>query len=334
MTTWNWQILRAGPLLLDGGGMFGVIPKPVWSRSIDCDEKNRVEVAHNCVLLESSETDTTLGRPRRVLIETGTGDKMDPKMSAIFGLEPDKSIDRLVEAVGVDPAEIDHVVVTHLHFDHAGGLTRRCRAGETPDWTAQGKQASGDEPNVKLTFPNATVFVQDREWRDAIANDAVMTRTYYRDHLLPLEAPLPDGSPRVRHVRSASPFTPGRVPHRDELPDHSVDERWDEVLPGLRVFLTPGHTWGQQAVAFDASDGGTVVFVPDLMPTVHHVGAAYSLGYDVEPYTAMITKRWFLAEAAARGWTLVLDHEPGHPIQRAWATEKGWFELKPIQTAT
>ncbi len=334
MTTWNWQILRAGPLLLDGGGMFGVIPKSVWSRSVECDDKNRIAVAHNCVLLESAEPDAALGRPRRVLIETGTGDKMDAKMSAIFGLEPEQSVDRLVEAAGVDPAEIDHAVVTHLHFDHAGGLTRRCRAGETPDWTAHGRQASGDDPDVRFSFPNASVFVQEREWRDAIANDAVMTRTYYRDHLLPLEIPLADGSARVRTVRSAPPFMPGRVPHRDELPDHGVDERWEEVLPGVRVFLTPGHTWGQQSVAFDAPDGGTVVFVPDLIPTVHHVGAAYSLGYDVEPYTAMITKRWFLAEAAARGWTLVLDHEPGNPVQRAWATERGWFELQPIQTGT
>lgn len=334
MTQWNWQILRAGRLLLDGGGMFGVIPRVVWSRSIDVDDKHRVEVAHNCLLLESAEPDAALGRPRRVLIEAGTGDKMDPKMTAIFGIEHDKAIHNLVQAAGVDPAEIDHIIVSHLHFDHAGGLTRRPRAGETPDWTAQGKQASGDDPNVVLSFPNAEVIVQDREWRDAMANDAVMTRTYYPDHLLPLELPRPDGSPRLRLVRSAPPFTPGRTPHRDETPGTPVRERMTEVLPGIRVFSTPGHTWGQQAIAFDATDSQTVVFTPDLIPTVHHVGPAYSLGYDVEPYTAMITKRWFLAEAAEAGWTLALDHEPGNPVQRAWATPKGWFELKPLTPQT
>ncbi|MBL4591020.1 MAG: hypothetical protein JKY96_03570, partial [Phycisphaerales bacterium] len=80
-------LLRAGRLLLDGGGMFGLIPKVVWERSIQCDDKNRIEVMHNCLLLESVEPDQMLGRPRRILIEAGTGDKLDEKMSKIFGLD-------------------------------------------------------------------------------------------------------------------------------------------------------------------------------------------------------------------------------------------------------
>jgi hypothetical protein len=60
---------------------------------------------------------------------------------------------------------------------------------------------------------------------------------------------------------------------------------------------------------------------------VNHVGAAYSLGYDVEPYTSMISRRWFLEEAAAGDWLLVLDHEPGNPVQRVRANDKGWYDL-------
>jgi hypothetical protein len=65
------------------------------------------------------------------------------------------------------------------------------------------------------------------------------------------------------------------------------------------------------------------------MPTIHHVGAAYSLGYDVEPYTSMLSRRWFLNEAARGSWLLVLDHEPGNPIQAVRQSGKGWFELSP-----
>ena len=65
------------------------------------------------------------------------------------------------------------------------------------------------------------------------------------------------------------------------------------------------------------------------MPTVHHLGAAYSLGYDVEPYTSMISRRWFLEAAADNDWLLVLDHEPGNPLQRVRRNEKGWFDLVP-----
>lgn len=335
---YRWRLLRAGRLLLDGGGMFGVIPKVVWSRAVPCDDKNRVEVAHNCILLESAgphaQINPDTGAPRLFLIEAGSGDKLDPKMTAIFGLEP-RTVETAVREAGVAPDAIEAVVCTHLHFDHAGGLTRRCREGETPDWEAtKPGVASGDDPRVKLTFPNAELIVQRREWIDARANDAVMTKTYYRDHLLPFEderLALPGGRARLRLVESERPFPMNRRPTRLELPATPVDQRETEVLPGIHVFLAPGHTWGQQAVRFVDTEGRHVVFTPDVLPTVHHLGQAYSLSYDVEPYTSMVTKHWFLGEAADRDWLLVLDHEPAHPCQRVRRTEQGWFELVPAE---
>ncbi|MEM9373822.1 MAG: MBL fold metallo-hydrolase, partial [Planctomycetota bacterium] len=316
MTTYRWQVLRAGRFLLDGGGMFGVIPRVVWSRMVEPDEKNRIELNHNCLLLESAEPDPGLGRPRRILIEAGTGDKLDEKMSAIFGLDG-RTVEQAVIEAGVDPNEIDHTIVTHLHFDHAGGLTRRVRDGETPHWeVTKPGVASGDANAIRFTFPNAELIVQRREWVDARNNDSVMTRTYYRDHILPFEdesLPLPNGSARLRHIDSPRPFPLNRKPSRDEMPKASVDERTTEVAPGVGVFLVPGHTWGQQGVRFMDPEGSEVVFTPDLIPTRHHAGQAYSLAYDVEPFTAMVTKRWFLEEAAAKNWLLVLDHEPGDP---------------------
>ncbi len=327
---YTWTVLRAGRLLLDGGGMFGLIPKVVWSRFATADDKNRIALSHNCILLESEAPDPAVGRPRRILIETGTGDKLDAKMAAIFGLDG-RTIETALAEINVAPETIDAVVVTHLHFDHAGGLTRRVREGETPDWVADRPgAASGDEPRVKLTFPNARVVVQRREWVDARANDSVMTRTYYRDHLLPLEdetLALADGRERLVLVDAPRPFALGRKPHRDELPKTAASERMLEVLPGVRVFLAPGHTWGQQAISFTDTRDRTVVFTPDVMPTAWHVGAAYSLGYDVEPYTSMLTRHWLLKEAAEHDWLLVLDHEPGNPVRRVRDDGKGWFEL-------
>lgn len=179
--------------------------------------------------------------------------------------------------------------------------------------------------------------MQKREWLDARNNDAVMTKTYYRDHVLPFEdkdlATLPDGRPRLRLIESQRPFPLNRKPSRDELPKSSVDERLTEVLPGVFVFLAPGHTWGQQAVMFTDHSGRTVVFTPDVLPTAWHAGQAFSLSYDVEPYTSMITKHWFLTEAAARDWLLVLDHEPANPCVRASVNEKGWFDLTADERA-
>lgn len=305
---YSWKLLRAGEFRLDAGSMFGLIPRAVWSRSVPTDEKNRVVLQHNCLLLE--------GGGRRVLIEAGSGDKLDAKSKAIFGIGERSVLDALREA-GCEPERIDAAIVSHLHFDHAGGLTRRVRAGEAPDWTGPG---SAGESAVKRSFPNARVFVQSREWEDALANRSVMTRTYFRDHIEPIAG-------QVALVDSPRPFATGSTPGRDEMPACGVDLRTSEVLPGVGVFLVPGHTWGQQAVHFEDDRGRGVVFVPDVMPTAWHVGSAYSLGYDVEPYTSMVTRHWLLREACERGWVLVLDHEPGNPVRRVVRGAEGWFDL-------
>ncbi len=312
---YGWTLLRAGAFKLDAGSMFGLIPRVVWSRSVPTDDRGRMQVQHNCLLLD--------GGDRRFLIEAGTGDKLDDKSRDIFDLERRSITDALAEA-STPPESIDAVIVSHLHFDHAGGLTRLCRAGETPDWTGSASGMAGARPDhgVKLTFPNARLVTQSREWADALANRSVMTRTYFRDHLEPLRD-------RLLLVDSARPFVTGSTPGRDELPSLSLEQRTSEPLPGVKVFLAPGHTWGQQAVMFTDREGRTVVFTPDVMPTAAHAGAAYSLAYDVEPYTSAVTRHWFLTEAARRDWLLVLDHEPGHPIFRVRENGKGWFDLVP-----
>jgi len=314
-TRWSWRLLDAGPLLLDGGSMFGVVPRAVWTRSIEPDERNRIALRHNCLLLEAPNPE---GGNRLVVIETGTGDKLDAKMRGIFGLDG-TTVHSALHGAGCDAADVSAVVVTHLHFDHAGGLTRRPRPNEGPEWTGE---PSGDAEGACRTFPNATVYVQHREWEDAIANRSVMTRTYYRDHLEPIRDHL-------HTLHSPIPFPTGHVPDRDEMPLTPLYNRETRILHGLAVFLVPGHTWGQQAIKFTDIEGRTVVFVPDVMPSVHHVGAAYSLAYDVEPYTSMASKRWLLTEAADQDWLLVLDHEPTHPCVRVRRNDRGWFDLVP-----
>lgn len=309
---YHWTLLRAGEFRLDGGSMFGLVPRSVWSRSVPTDDRGRITVQHNCLLLTPEKGGDA------VLIETGTGDKLDAKSRDIFALE-DRTIETALREAGSDPEAVKTVFVSHLHFDHAGGLTRLARAGEIPEWTGPG---SAGEVSVVRTFPNARVVVQAREWSDALANRSVMTRTYFRDHLEPIRSHL-------RLVDSPRPFVTGYTPDRDERPGAPLCVRTTEAHPGVRVFLAPGHTWGQQGVMFEDVMGRTVVFVPDCMPTVAHAGAAYSLGYDVEPYTSMVTRGWLLAEAAAGQFVLVLDHEPTSPIVRVRENGKGWYDLVP-----
>lgn len=323
--------------------MFGLIPRSVWSRTTPVDDRGRITVAHNCLLLERiGPGSSAVPHPRRILIEAGTGDKLDPKMRDVFSLQTDpttglpRTVETALGEIGIAPESIDAAIISHLHFDHAGGLTRLPRAGETPAFPVppndDGGGGSSQRGGCVLTFPAARIYVQEREYADAIANRSVMTRTYYPDHVLPI-------IDRVVKIDSPRPFPFGYTPDRDELPRTTIEQRMTEVVPGLHVFLVPGHTWGQQAVMFREPDapggkaggvgGRTIVFTPDVMPTAAHVGAAYSLAYDVEPYTSMISRRWLLTEAAARGWVLHLDHEPGHPLFRVEPDGKGWFRLLP-----
>ncbi|HZK81391.1 MAG TPA: MBL fold metallo-hydrolase, partial [Humisphaera sp.] len=256
--------------------------------------------------------------PHRVLIEAGSGNKSDAKMRAIFGLTDDW-VGTEIERAGIRCDDIDDVIVSHLHFDHAGGVVRRALDGEKPDWVPQG----GDPKTtgVKLTFPNAPICVQRREWDDALLNRSVMTRTYFQENLEPIRD-------RVKLLDTPGPFPEGYLPGKNETPTASLRDRSTEILPGISVFGVPGHTWGQQAVCFRDERGRTVVFTPDVMPTVHHVGAAYNLAYDVEPYISSVTRRWFLEEAVKGDWFLVLDHEPGNPCCRVKPDGKGWYRLE------
>lgn len=277
---WSWRLLRAGAFRLDGGAMFGIIPKPLWVRLVEPDEHNRIPLEQNCLLLERDG--------KLVLIECGIGDKFPKKLRDIYAQDDRTVVDALRE-IDCDPKDIDAVIVTHLHFDHAGGLTRWGADGRTPE----------------LNFPNAEVVTQRLEWEDALANKSTMHRTYLREHLDPIRE-------RVRLIEGEA-----------------------EILPGVRSIPVPGHTWGQQAVAFEDAAGGTVCYPGDVMPTANHVGAAFNLAYDVEPYTNMGSKAALLERANQGGWTLALDHEPDHPCFRVQPSEDkpGQFALEPAHPA-
>jgi glyoxylase-like metal-dependent hydrolase (beta-lactamase superfamily II) len=157
-------LVDGGHFKLDGGAMFGIIPKPLWTRATPADEQNRIQLACNCLLLEwHRETG------RRVIIETGHGAKYDPKERGFFEIDPDRWLLPGLRAAGVDPAAITDVVVTHLHFDHAGGLTRE------------------QDGRLVPTFPNARVHAQRREYEDARENFGTMKTTYREENLRPID---------------------------------------------------------------------------------------------------------------------------------------------------
>jgi glyoxylase-like metal-dependent hydrolase (beta-lactamase superfamily II) len=157
-------ILNDGFQRLDGGAMFGVVPKPLWERKIAPDERNRIRLALRCVLLETAEGPA--------LVDTGIGPKeeiRDPKFCEIYGVERGAGLLGQLAALGFSPGDIQVVVNTHLHFDHCGGNTVL---------NAQG--------SVVPTFPNARYIVVKGEWEDALAANERNRASYRTDNFMPL----------------------------------------------------------------------------------------------------------------------------------------------------
>ncbi|MFN3650333.1 MAG: MBL fold metallo-hydrolase [Armatimonadota bacterium] len=184
------RIVSGGAFKLDGGGMFGVVPKPLWSRAFEPDARNRIALDANCVLVRTPD--------ELVLIDTGNGSKLGEKERDIFDLAPGNALLDNLAGAGVRPEEITTVLLTHLHMDHAGGASH----------------LEGDRPVA--SFPKARVVVQQREWEDACANRSHMRVSYRAENLRPLEESgrlqLLDGDAEVApgvEVRVTGGHTPG-----------------------------------------------------------------------------------------------------------------------------
>jgi glyoxylase-like metal-dependent hydrolase (beta-lactamase superfamily II) len=160
------HVLAGGAFRLDGGAMFGIVPKPLWTRLVTPDDANRVPLVGRCLLVETGDA----AHPW-VLLETGPGDKFSEKEQQIFAVAPRPALRESLAAVGVSPEAISDIILTHLHCDHAGGLTRLDAAGKPVP-----------------TFPNARVHVRSREYTDARANVGLMTASYRPENLAPLDA--------------------------------------------------------------------------------------------------------------------------------------------------
>ena len=115
-------LVSDGRFRLDGGAMFGVVPKALWERQVPADERNRITLGLNCLLIRATG--------KTLLVETGIGEKLDSKWQDIYGVEHTATLVESLGACGVAPEEVDIVINTHLHFDHCGGNTRRDRDGK------------------------------------------------------------------------------------------------------------------------------------------------------------------------------------------------------------
>jgi glyoxylase-like metal-dependent hydrolase (beta-lactamase superfamily II) len=260
---------------IDGGAMYGVVPKVIWEKLSPPDERNRVALRANLMLIRDEQ--------HNILVETGLGDDIPDRWKEIYGLrEPSHLLEELGRH-GLTPEQIDTVIPTHLHFDHSGGGAHLENGAFQP------------------IFPRARHIVQKKEWAVALNPDVRSRVSYRKEMLLPLM-------------------------EKDLL--QLVDGN-EEIVPGVRVQLTGGHSAGHQVVTV-ASSAGTAWYTGDLIPTRHHLKTTYVPSVDLYPMETMRQKDRFIEQALKEHWLVFFGHDPEIDAGYLRRDEKDRVVVEPV----
>jgi glyoxylase-like metal-dependent hydrolase (beta-lactamase superfamily II) len=269
------SIVQAGTFRSDAGALFGPVPRILWDRLVtdEIDHEHRLLQALNCLLVE-----TPAGR---VLIETGIGERVSDKVREMRRYQGAPVV-AAMKGAGFDPATVDVVAMSHLHFDHAGGLLR-----------ADGSKA----------FPRARIVAQRDEWEIALDDNSRIVASY--------------DQPELRLVREWG--SEGAV-------DGEV-----ELLPGVSVLRTGGHSKGHQAIIVRGTGqtAGTLAFFGDLGMRPWSANPRWITSFDDFPLDSVEVKGELFARAAADGWLIALSHEPLTPIGRL-AADRDRYRFEPV----
>lgn len=252
-------LIQAGRFRSDAGALLGVVPRIMWKDLVadEIDHDHRLLQALNCLLIE-----TPAGR---VLVETGIGDRISDKGRVMRGYDGPWIVPAL-QAAGFAPASVDAIAVSHLHYDHAGGVLH-----------ADGSRA----------FPRARFIAQRAEWEIALADNPRLVASY--------------DQPELRLIR--------------DLGLESSAHGEVELLPGVSVIPTGGHSAGHQGVVVRGRDR-TLGFFGDLCMRPWSANPKWVTAFDDFPLDSVVVKSELFARAADENWTIVLSHEPFHPVGR------------------
>jgi glyoxylase-like metal-dependent hydrolase (beta-lactamase superfamily II) len=246
-----------GRLSLDGGAMFGVVPKTLWSRKAPADEANRITLALRCLLIRDGK--------RNILVDCGVGHKNDVRFDEIFSIKHFWNYRGNLPGQQLKAEDITDLVLTHLHFDHVGGAV-----------------SLDDKQQPYLTFPNATVHVQRKQWEHSI-NPNIRDRASYLSANLDLL-------------------------HKAKL---NILEDGGELFPGIHMRVINGHTPGMQMVEVQNNDGTPgLIYCADLIPTAAHLPIPWVMGYDLEPLTAVSEKEDLYRYSVKDSTWLFFEHDP------------------------
>ncbi len=292
LTLGNFElnVFSDGTYLLDGGAFFGVIPKIMWSRKVQADERNYVTAGLNSLLIRTGK--------QTVLVETGMGNKLSERMRKFYG-QPAKLLDNLA-AAGVAPEDIDIVINTHLHFDHCGWNTVRDKNGR-----------------IVPTFPRAKYYAPEGEWQYARKPSERDAISYIPENYDPLVA-----SGQMTLLKSAEEIVPG-ISVR-EFPGHTAHMQAviikgchpDEPASGDEGSGRAARHRSASREETNRASGAlphTACYISDLIPTTAHIDLAWGMAFDLYPLDTIESRKQYYAQAIPEKWLTVFTHDPKTP---------------------
>ena len=272
-------LIQAGTFRSDAGALFGPVPRILWDRLVtqEIDHDHRLLQALNCLLVQTPSG--------RVLIETGIGERVTDKVREMRGYRGDPIVPAM-RAAGFDPGTVDIVAMSHLHFDHAGGLLLE----------------SGEK-----AFPRARIAAQRAEWAIALDDNSRIVASY--------------DQPEIRLVREWGEAGWVDADGEDEV----------ELLPGVTVRRTGGHSKGHQAIVVRGAGPAarTLAFFGDLGMRPWSANPRWVTAFDDFPLDSVEVKGELFARAAAEAWLVALSHEPVTPLGRL-VTDRDRYRFDPM----
>ncbi len=252
--TIHW--LQGGMFEIDGGSMFGVVPRVLWEQKCASTPDSHVLLANAPMLVQTPHGN--------VLIETGLGNKLTKKQHEIFRVRREWDLPAELARLGLSREAISHVVLTHGDFDHAGGVTMCNETG-----------------GLELTFPAAMHHVQRQEWEDVLAPNK----------------------------RSASAYWPENFAGLAEGKNLRLIDGEEEIMPGVRLVRTGGHTRGHQAVWLK-SGREAALHLGDLLPMPVYSNPLWIMAYDNFPLDSIAAKEQFLGQGMGKDAWFLFYHDP------------------------
>jgi glyoxylase-like metal-dependent hydrolase (beta-lactamase superfamily II) len=271
---------------LDGGAMFGVVPKTIWNKLNPADENNLCTWAMRLLLIEDGN--------RLILVDTGIGNKQDAKFFGHYYLHGNATLEKSLAKHGFSKDDITDVLLTHLHFDHCGGAV--VREGE----------------RLVPAFKNAVYWSNERHWNWAVHPNDREKASFLKENILPIQEsgqlqfiPHPLGTMEAGSSalppfsRLSSPFT-----------DH------------ISIRYVRGHTESMMLPQLQYKNT-TILYMADLLPSAAHLPLPYVMAYDMFPLDTLQEKKDFLQEALEQEYVLFFEHDPQHECCTLQQTEKG-----------